>query len=65
LNSRVDFIFIIWGNTAPVRLAGGFRPETVYKAVAEIIKIRILGLYLGDTSSPTQIWFSKSSGNSP
>jgi NADPH2 dehydrogenase len=46
-SSSVDFILNIWGNTSPVLLAGGFKPETAYNAVDEKHKNQEIAIVFG------------------
>lgn len=43
----IDFLVNIWGNTSPVLLAGGYRPDTAYQAVDERHKDKDVAIVFG------------------
>jgi NADPH2 dehydrogenase len=57
-SDSVDFLLDIWGNTSPVLLAGGFKPETAYKAVDEKYKDWKIAIVFGRyfTSNPDLVF---------
>jgi len=44
---KVDFLIDVWGNTSPVFVAGGFTPDSAYRAVDEEYKDRDIGIVFG------------------
>jgi NADPH2 dehydrogenase len=45
--SSVDFLLDVWGNTSPVLLAGGYKPEHAYNAVDEKHKDKDVAIVFG------------------
>lgn len=45
--ASVDFILDVWGDTSPVFLAGGYKPEGAYKAVDEEHKDKDIAIVFG------------------